>query len=130
MDSHTTPTSKAKVSAIHVRDLAWHPAEDDSGGRELIAEGYLLSIAPEPEGKRWSWIVRTTAEISETPEVIDAGTAKSEKSADWQTGIAANKALKARLKAEKPATVLKAPRKRPADLQKPQRRRQAAKVNA
>jgi hypothetical protein len=73
----------SKPKTIHAKDLDWLP--DEAGGDDAVtarAEGYQLDVSrkfddDQKPSKEWLWIVRMTAEISETPEVVDTGTAKS-----------------------------------------------------
>src|SRR4051794_26753400 len=63
--------------------LDWMELKDDRAGDSVVAAGYELEISrqTDDEGKptkRWLWAVRLTSEISETPELYDAGEAASE----------------------------------------------------
>jgi hypothetical protein len=103
----------SKFETIHVLDskdgpanVTWaRPEWADKGSEALVAyvAGYELEIGPSAETKgKWDWLVRVTAEISETPEVLDMGTASSAAGAKRGASNPANADGRRRAKAVKP----------------------------
>jgi hypothetical protein len=99
-----TPTKAKKEKkpvTLWAHKLNWRPAEWAEEGQTVLTaqgHGYELIVEPVmqpdekaavPEGEpipmvptgRWSWQVRSTSEVSETPELIDRGTRASESGA-------------------------------------------------
>jgi hypothetical protein len=93
-----------RIDCIHVGDIPWaKPAWADDTSQALVAHanGYELEIGPNSDNpKKWDWLCKTTAEISETPEIIDSGTASSPSGAKRGAGNAANRAQRERAKAK------------------------------
>ena len=59
-------------------------AAKDSEALVADIEGYQLEIGRGVDNPRtWDWMIRTTAEVSETPEVIAAGVGKSKSGAQY-----------------------------------------------
>lgn len=92
-----------EVKIVHVGDIEWSKpewADDDSQALTVIASGYELEIGQNVEDpKKWDWSCRMTAEISETPELVDCGTAASVSGAKRAAGTAANNDQRRRAKA-------------------------------
>jgi len=93
-----------KVQTVHGHHLEWTQAESADSPEEqtAYASGYELSIKPGEEKKSWDWSVKMTAEISETPELVDTGVAKSEAGAKTGAREATNRANRERVKAQQP----------------------------
>jgi hypothetical protein len=112
-DTHTSggeavATEQAKYRALMIGALEgrWLKLEDHREGFGAIVSGYELAAAREvgDDGKptkRWSWMVKLTAEISETPEVYATGGAASEAGAKREASRRAREAQKARIAAAK-----------------------------
>ena len=84
----------------------WSKLEDGREGVGAIVGGYELEAAREVDEdgkptKKWSWMVKATSEISETPELYAAGDAATENGAKREASRAARKALKTRIDAAK-----------------------------
>jgi hypothetical protein len=105
MDTNYTTTSKelqmslTKIKNVDGRSLGWSPAEWSDEAQAAYVLGYELVVELEGDG-RWSWMTKVTSEISETPELIDCGYAKSESGAKNAAGVAVNKSVRRRRQAE------------------------------
>jgi hypothetical protein len=91
----------SKPACIHVAQLDWAQPEYSDNPEALGAQvnGLEFEVAPSPDqAKKFDWLVRVTAELSETPEVIDLGTASSVSGAQRGCGNAANTYQRARAK--------------------------------
>jgi hypothetical protein len=87
MTSSTQEVTAAasRPRAIPFDEIEWRrPEWADPESQALVAlvEGYEFEIGP-GERKTWDWAVKATSEVSETPEVIVAGTAKSKSGAQY-----------------------------------------------
>jgi hypothetical protein len=108
------------IQTIHVSDIDWSKPEwADKGSEALVAyaAGYELEIGPSPEKKgSWDWLCKVTAEISDTPEVLDMGTASSVSGAKRGAGNPANKDMRQRAKDRPKPQVKVAPVAEPVDM--------------
>jgi hypothetical protein len=92
---------KVKEPAVYAHSLSWMELEDDREGKSVLVKGYELEVTKENEaGTQWGWLVRLTSAISETPELLDAGEAKSEAGAKNRAATAVNKSVARRRKAK------------------------------
>lgn len=53
--------------------ITWYEAEWNDKAFMASHKGYELSVQPPDAGYEWFWVVRTTSETSEYPEIIDCG---------------------------------------------------------
>lgn len=94
----------AKPKTVHGPDIDWQPAEwtdEDQQGLTAIIEGIELSVYR--ENKDWPWTVKLTSEVSETPEVVDAGTAKSQSGGQTACREALNRHRRSRYQEQRQA---------------------------
>jgi hypothetical protein len=80
----------------------WLALEDGREGVGAIAAGYELEAVrqvgeDDKPTKRWAWMVKATSEISETPELVDAGVAASQNGGKRAASRAARKAQQRRI---------------------------------
>lgn len=91
-----------KIDTCHVDHLTWQKPEwADEDSEALIAHhaGYELEIGRSREwANKFDWSCRMTAAISETPELVDCGTAASVSGAKRGAGTAANNSMRRRAK--------------------------------
>jgi hypothetical protein len=68
--------SRPKAPTVHNDRVEWQPSETgDADSFDAVENGYLMTVWKD-DGD-WFWLVKVTAEISETPETIDSGKASS-----------------------------------------------------
>lgn len=92
-----------KIETIHVDHLTWSKpewAEPDSEALVAHAAGYELEIGPGKGKNEWDWACKRTRELSETPELVAMGTAKSVSGAKRGAGTAGNNDQRLRAKAK------------------------------
>jgi hypothetical protein len=93
-----------KIETVHVGDIEWSKpewADPESQALTVITAGYELEIGPSVEQKgKWDWACRMTSQISESPELVNAGTASSASGAKRGAGTAANRDQRRRAKAK------------------------------
>ncbi len=74
-----------KPETVHLNQLDWSEYDAGKPGEEavsVIAQGYELIVGhvlddeQKPTGA-WSWVLRSTSQVSESPDVIDLGEARS-----------------------------------------------------
>lgn len=138
MSAAPTPWSPTVLDADK---FDWQDSETGNGGAEVIVAGYLLEYAPrlgddgEPVKDKWFWAVHSTAEVSETPELIDTGDARSIDGARYGCGKTIRKLVREReaKKEAELAAVAKAQKAaKPAKDEQPKAKpaRKAAKAKA
>jgi hypothetical protein len=94
---------------FHVANLEFtqYEASDDPQAVSAIVSGYEMVIEPERDENqkivRWSYLAQATSEVSETPEVLDAGQAASLTGAQRQAANAINREIRENWKAERKA---------------------------
>jgi hypothetical protein len=65
--------ASTKAPTVHNDRVDWQPSETgDADSFDATANGYLMTVWKDDSGA-WYWLVKATAEISETPETIDGG---------------------------------------------------------
>lgn len=99
-------------------ETQWAKLEDGREGVGAIVSGYELEAAREvgEDGKptkRWSWLVKATSEISETPELYATGEAATENGAKREASRSARKAQAQRIAAEKAKAEKPKPKAKP-----------------
>lgn len=72
--------------------LDWQTAEWDERSDAAYTRG--LDVQVTPDGSRWCWMVRATAEVSEYPEVYNCGFAPTREKARAAAERSVAKAIK------------------------------------
>jgi hypothetical protein len=92
-------------------------ASPDSQALVAYAQGLELEIGPSAEfARKWDWACKLTAELSETPEILDSGTRSSVNGAKIAASNPANKYLRERYKNRPKPQVAKNPVADPKDM--------------